>query len=96
MGTENPLFLMSGDFKFYCFFSSGDGISGYFSHRGAPGTNFGPLFFSVGRGSHRVCDTGVCIGSWSDFLFSAKTSSRKVLCILTSLRYLLVSWCNSL
>ena len=82
MGTENHLFFMSGDFKFYClpfknpvgipkilvffssgdessfYFSNGDGISGYFSHRGAPGTNFGP-FFPVGRGSHRVCDTGV-------------------------------------
>ena len=40
------------------YFSNGDEISGYFSHRGAPGTNFGP-FFPVGRGSHRVCDTGV-------------------------------------
>ena len=82
MGTENPMFLMSGDFKFYClqfknpvgipkilvffssgdessmYFSNGDGISGYFSHRGPPGTNFGS-FFPVGRGSHRVCDTGV-------------------------------------
>ena len=79
--TENPLFLTSGDFKFYClqfknpvgipkillffssgnersmYFSNGDGILGYFSHQGALGTNFGP--FSVGRGSHRVCDTGV-------------------------------------
>ena len=60
----------SGDFKNFSIFpggdegsvkfSNGDGISGYFSHRGAPGTNFGP-FFPVGRGSHRVCDTGV---SW--------------------------------
>ena len=81
-GTENPVFLMSGDLKFYClqfknpvgipktllffssgdessmYFSNGDVISAYFSHRGAPGTNFGP-FFPVGRGSHRVCDTGV-------------------------------------
>ena len=46
MGTENPLFLMSGDFKFYClqfknpvgipkilvFFSSGDESSMYFSN----------------------------------------------------------------
>ena len=80
MGTENPLFLMSGDFKFYClqfkktfivfssgdessmYFSNEDGISGYFSHRGAPGTNFGP-FFLVGRGSHRICDTGVSYGT---------------------------------
>ena len=29
-GMENPLLLMGGDFEF----SSGDEISGYFSHRG--------------------------------------------------------------
>ena len=92
MGTENPLFLMSGDFKFSClqsknpvgipkilvffssgdessmYFSNGEGISGYFSHR-RTGDEFWTIF-PVGRGSRRVCDTGVSIGKKTKSTFA--------------------------
>ena len=48
MGMENLLFLMGGGFKFYCL-----------QLKNPVGVPKILVFFLVGMGSHRVCDTGV-------------------------------------